>query len=156
MEQSCLKIPFSILQCTKKEEKAIFLEHNTFFWNVACFARKFLSIRTLLLTHSKLVGTPCRCHEIHQNCTLPICLERIIFPSVSKTNLVPRRALEQRVMTCNFDVAQSELRASPRNPKVATSSKSSNFWSFDVWCFDAVEKKKIHILDIRPKIFSKF
>ena len=59
MEQSGWKIPFSILQFTKEAEKAIFWSRIWFFRNVAWFACKLLSIRTLLLTHSKLVGTPC-------------------------------------------------------------------------------------------------
>ena len=59
MEQSCWKIPFSILQFTKEAEYAISWSKIRFFRNVARFARKLLSIRILFLTHSKLVGTPC-------------------------------------------------------------------------------------------------
>ena len=59
MEKSCWKIPFSILQLTNKAKKAIFWSKIHFFRNVARFAPKLLSIRTLLLTYSKLVGTPC-------------------------------------------------------------------------------------------------
>ena len=59
MEQSCLKIPFSFLQFKNKAKNAIFWSKIHFFRNVARFARKLLSIRKLLLTHSKLVGTPC-------------------------------------------------------------------------------------------------
>ena len=59
LEQSCWKIPFSILQLTNKAKKAIFWSKIHFFRNIARFARKLLSIRILLLTHSKLVGTPC-------------------------------------------------------------------------------------------------
>ena len=57
--ESCWKIPFSILQLTNKAEKAILWSKIHFFRNVARFARKLLSIRRLLLTHSKLIGTPC-------------------------------------------------------------------------------------------------
>ena len=60
MEQSCLKIPFSFLQFKNKAKNAIFWSKIHFFRNVARFARKLLSIRILLLTHSKLVGTPCK------------------------------------------------------------------------------------------------
>ena len=59
LEQSCLRIPFSFLQFKKKAKNAIFWSKIHFFRNVARFARKLLSIRTLLLTYSKLVGTPC-------------------------------------------------------------------------------------------------
>ena len=59
MEQSCWKNPFSSLQFTNKAKKAILWSKIRFFRNVARFARKLLSIRILLLTHSKLVGTPC-------------------------------------------------------------------------------------------------
>ena len=53
------KFHFHFLQFTKKAKKAIFWSKIHFFRKIARFARKLQSIRTLLLTHSKLVGTPC-------------------------------------------------------------------------------------------------
>ena len=62
MEQSCNEIPFSILQFTKKAEKAVFWSRIRFFGKFAIFAYKLLSFRILHLAYPKLVGTPCTLH----------------------------------------------------------------------------------------------
>ena len=65
MEKSCLKIPLSFLQFTKKAEKSNFMEQNTFFRKFVIFAYKLLSFRILHFAYPKLVGTPCR--RLHVN-----------------------------------------------------------------------------------------
>ena len=59
MEKICLKIPFSILQFTKKAKKAIFWSRVHFFVKLVIFVGKLLSFRILHLACPKLVGTPC-------------------------------------------------------------------------------------------------
>ena len=91
MEQSCWKIPFSILQFTKEAEYAISWSKIRFFRNVARFAHKFLSIRTLLLTHSKLVWTPCiccnTCLESHWFCARTVILVLFHIQDQSQTSM---------------------------------------------------------------------
>ena len=59
MEQSCWKIPFSILQFTKKAQKAILWSRLHFFIKFVIFAGKLLSFWILYLACPKHVGTPC-------------------------------------------------------------------------------------------------
>ena len=59
MEKSCLKIPFSFLQFTKKAEKAIFGAKYIFRKICNLCAGKLLSFRKLYLAYSKHAGTLC-------------------------------------------------------------------------------------------------
>ena len=59
LEKSCFKIPFSILQLTKKAEKAILWSRIRFFGKFVIFAGKLLSFKMLHLANPKHVGTPC-------------------------------------------------------------------------------------------------
>ena len=90
MEQSCWKIPFSILQLTNKAEKANFWSKIRFFRNVARFSRKLLSIRTLLLTYSKLVGTPCMIFWSFPKKVLIWCFEINKYLQLSLTKIIPK------------------------------------------------------------------
>ena len=70
LEQSCLKIPFSILQFTKKAQKAILWSRIHFFVKFVIFTGKLLSFRILHLAYPKLVGTPCIKLAVYQYLTL--------------------------------------------------------------------------------------
>ncbi len=50
--------------------------------------------------------------------------------------------------------AQSELRASPRNPNVSTCIKSEKSLSLEVWCFKAAEVERTQISYYSPKLKS--
>ena len=66
-----------------------------------------------------------------------------IFPLWSKSIVVPTSAETCRVEIETVARAQSELKASPRNPKVETEKRSENVDSFDVACFVAEIKGQI-------------
>ena len=91
LDQSSLKIPFLSLQFTNKAEKAILWSKIQYFRNVARFACKLLSIRKLLLTHSKLVGTPCKCCntclESHWFCARTVILVLFHIQDQSQTSM---------------------------------------------------------------------
>ena len=58
----------------------------------------------------------------------------------SNSSKVPIWVERCRVNTETLASAQIELKASPRNPNVATENKSSNVDSFDVACFVAANE----------------
>ena len=109
MENSCLKIPFSILQFTKMAQKAISWSRIHFFGKFekfVIFACKLLSFRIWHLAYPKLVGTPCT-RPVHAPfelqglalCTKPSDFGHLIFIGTQSQ----RNFLKSTILTTAYE-----------------------------------------------------
>ena len=109
MEKTCLKIPFSILQFTKTDQKAILLSRIHFFVKFEKFvilACKLLSFRIWHLAYPKLDGTPCT-RPVHAPfelqglalCTKPSDFGHLIFIGTQSQ----RNFLKSTILTTAYE-----------------------------------------------------